>query len=77
MEVHYHENSHEFELKDINGYSIFCLCNVETDDFVVIGISQTDNERTLAVCRLDGEPAVVKGKVTPLGSISAFSLGLK
>lgn len=73
----YHENSHEFELSDSNEFSISCECEVNTDDYFIIGISQTATERTLAVCHLDGEPSVVKGKVTPLGSISAFSLGLK
>ena len=77
LELLYNESTKSYVLKDDKDNAIECLMPVENNDYVIIGISQTKTERTLAVCQIDGEPVCSLGKFTSIGAISSFTVGLK
>ena len=72
----YKEPLQQIALVDSDGNEISTSFSAQTGDHFIVCISQTATERMIAACQIDGEPAIAKGKVTPLGALKSFSIGL-
>lgn len=76
LTVIYKEPLQEIALIDSEGQEISTSFAAQTNDYFIVCVSQTATERTIAACKIDGEPAIAKGKVRPLGALKSFSIGL-